>query len=200
MGENGSRRKIRALTAIVETMITALYGTLTREQATVTFAKLVADGDPLATAISNELTTHEIDRALAATECALESHEEVLNAIPAFHHLNHAQREQARVMRVAEEAVDGACEAGNADPEGAFIEVMLRDLEAQRGESPEIGATSRFEDRVEKLPEPWRHHARQGIESVRNRVGAHPSDLPCPSEAPAPERASHHRSMPQGDD
>ena len=200
MGENGSRRKIRALTAIVQTMITAVYGTLTRGQATVTFAKLVADGDPLATAISNELTREEIDRALAATECTLESHEEVLNAIPAFHHLNDAQRERARVMRVGEEAVDGACEAENADPEGVFIEVMLRDLEERRGESLEIGATSRFEDWVEKLPEPWRHHARQGIESVRNRVRPDFSSASRSSGGPNPEKASHHRSMPQGDD
>ena len=200
MGENGSRRKIRALTAIVETMITALYGTLTRGQATVTFAKLVADGDPLATAISNELTREEIDRALAATECAMESHEEVLNAIPAFHHLTDGQRERARVMRVAEEAVDGACEAGNADPEGAFIEVMLRDLEERRGESLETGATSRFEDWVEKLPEPWRHHATKGIESVRSRVGTDSSSASRSSGGPNPQKASHHRSMPQGDD
>ena len=200
MEEKDVHRRIATLTAIVETMITAVYGTLTRGQATGTFAKLVADGDPLATAISNELTREEIDRALAATECTLESHEEVLNAIPAFHHLTDGQREQARVMRVAEEAVDGACEAENADPEGAFIEVMLRDLEAQRGESLETGATSRFEDWVEKLPEPWRHHARKGIESVRNRVRTDSSSASRSSGGANPEKASRHRSMPQGDD
>ena len=39
MDQHDASRKIRALTAIVQTMMTELYGMLTEEQATATFAK-----------------------------------------------------------------------------------------------------------------------------------------------------------------
>lgn len=61
-------------------------------------------------------------------------------------------------MRVAEEAVDQACEAGNTDPERAFIDTMLRDLEEHRGEPTGTSKTASIEDLVEQLPDPLAPH------------------------------------------
>ena len=170
MDESEARRKVAALTAIVQTMVTEFYGTLSAKQATAAFAARVADGEPLACAISSELPSKKIDHALTATESRPEVDENVLNAIPAYHYLSEAQRERAKVMRVAEEAVDRACEVRNTHPEREFADMILRNIAEDRSEPLEVGTAATPEDVVEQLPEPWRRHAKKGMESLRERV------------------------------
>ena len=167
MDENGLSRKIRALTAIVQTMMTEFYGALGKEDAATSFRELVADGDPLATAISNNVAEHEIDEALTSTGRLYATHEEALRAKPVYRYLTEEQRERGRIMRVAEDAIDQACTPGVADPERAILDAILGDLAAHRSEMPDN--TAAINELVQHLPEPWRRHARKGLQIVRDQ-------------------------------
>ena len=170
MDDNEADRRIAALTAIVQMLILDTYGPPGGENAMTSFRELANEGDPLASAISNELTEPEIEQALGSTGRPHATHEAALRATPVHPYLTEEQRERARVrvMRVAEDEVDQACSSGNADPERTIIHALIGDLAEHRGETPEIRGT--VDEVVEELPEPWRMHARKAVQSVRENA------------------------------
>ena len=85
MSENDSRRKIHALTAIVQMLTTEAYGAHPEEDAARAldeFHELADSGDPLANAIRNELTGQEIEQAFVSPNPPHATHEEALRATP----------------------------------------------------------------------------------------------------------------------
>ena len=71
MGENGSGRKIHALTAIVQMLTAEVYGAHRQEDAAHAleeFHELADSGDPLANAIRNELTGQDDRRSIRLAE------------------------------------------------------------------------------------------------------------------------------------
>ena len=118
------------------------------------------DGDPIACAIANVLTDAEIEQALTAPSVAHATHGEALRALPVYPYLTPEQRERARLMRVAEDAMEEAPSAANGDPGCEVMKALVGDLAERRGAKPNTNAT--FQEIVEDLPEPWRRSGSQG--------------------------------------
>ena len=166
MDENEAHRRVGALTAIVQMLLPDRYGPASEENAMTSFRELANAGDPLASAISNELAEPEIEQALVSRGRTYATHEAALRATSVYPYLTEEQRDRARVLRVAEDAVDRACTAGDADPERTIIHALLADLTEHRGVRPEKSQGS-VDEVVDGLPEPWRMQARKAMESVR---------------------------------
>ena len=181
MGENGSSRKNHALTAIVQMLTAEVYGAHRQEDAAHAleeFHELADSGDPLANAIRNELTGQTIEEAFVSPKPPHATHEEALRATPVYPYLTDDQRERARVLRVAEDAIEQACSPGSEEPERTVLRAILDDLAEHRSEVPDT--TGPVDDVVEHLPEPWQMQARKAMQSVRNHAGTSYSGDSCP--------------------
>ena len=99
MVQTEAKRRIGALTAIVKMLMPDRYGAPRQDDAVNSILELAEDGDPLASAITNELTKDEIEQALASPKGPHATHEEALRAIPVYSCLTPEQRERARDAR-----------------------------------------------------------------------------------------------------
>lgn len=169
MDQADSDWQIGTLTAIVRMLVVEHYGPLGDSGAPDALRALAHEGDPLACAIVNVLGESEIDQAFATPGRPHATHEEALRALPVWPYLTSEQRERARLLRVAEDAVDRACAAGAEEPERVALEALLDDLAEHRGDVPtRCGSVDALGD---ALPEPWRTYARMAVGCVREMTG-----------------------------
>ena len=189
MDENEARRKIAALTAIVQTMMAEVYcglGTLSARQ---WFDLQREEDEALATAIANELCEEELDRAFGWTQGALGSSAEEVRANPVAPHLRAEQRTRARVALLTHEEADHAHTLALRMPQRPGEPPLTAQARIRMGEEAFLGRveidvlhehegwsgfTTRAKpdpsERLEHLPEPWRKHAAKRLPELRARI------------------------------
>ena len=189
MDENEARRKIAALTAIVQTMMAEVYcglGTLSARQ---WFDLQREEDEALATAIANELCEEELDRAFGWTQAALGSSAEEVRANPVAPHLRAEQRTRARVALLTHEEADHAHTLALRMPQHLGEPPLTAQARIRMGEEAFLGRieidvlhehegwsgfTTRAKpdpsERLEHLPEPWRKHAAKRLPELRARI------------------------------
>ena len=182
----GARRRIAALSAIVEAMLQELLSGSGngREE----FERRLADDDALAMAVASELGDCALARALAPAGGGFASPAEELAANPVTPHLDAEQRERARVSLLAQEEADHAHTLAVRAPdrrdlpltadarlrlaEEAFLGRLEIDvLHEREGWSGFVTTTlANTDERVAELPEPWRRHAARRLPEIGARV------------------------------
>ena len=165
-------RRIAARNAVIQILMRELYGCPDETERSVReFQELAENGDPIVCAIANVLTDAEIEQALTVPSVAHATHGEALRALPVYPYLTPEQRERARLMRVAEDAMEEAPISANVDPGCEVMKALVGDLAERRAAKPKPIAT--FQEIVEDLPEPWRQQVRKALATVGGRsVGA----------------------------
>ena len=183
MDHNARDRKIAALTAIVQTMMSELFCDAPHNTP-APFENAVSDDDPLALAIGNTLTPDEIAHAFAWVNASLRSRDEALAAMPVVRCLRAEQQVRVRVMLVASDAADEAHtvavgpreaprrDAGRAVAIGTrrFVEAMTSDALANRGAPLGHAAQATTDERIAALPEPWRTRTRRDLERLKDQI------------------------------
>ena len=189
MGEDEARRKISALTAIVQAMLREVYWGSGSEAGWKRFELRLEDDDALAMAIANELGPDELARAFGWIDAVFASGRDELAANPVTPHLSEEQRMRARVALLAHEEVDHAhtlaVRAPDRPDEGALsvgerlqlaeeaflgrLEIdVLHEREGWSGFTTMAKADR--DRRLAHLPEPWRKHAAKRLPELRARV------------------------------
>ena len=165
-------RRIAARNAVIQMLMRELYRLPDEAERSVReFQELADNGEPIACAIVNVLTDAEIEQALTAPSVAHATHGEALRALPVYPYLTPEQRERARLMRVAEDAMEEAPISANVDPGCELMQARVGDLAKRRGAKPNTSAA--LQEIVDDLPEPWRQQVRKALATVRGRsVGA----------------------------
>lgn len=174
------RRKLAALTAIVQTMILERYWERDEERAKRRFLRMAEADHPVAMAIVDVLSEEELDSAFRWPGGTARDGAQGLAATPVLGFLTEAQYERARVAAVAEDAAEqaqwlvaetpGRTNAVPGHIEGAedrFVSAMFEDLVERRGETAQASAKGAVDERVEAMPEPWRSLTRRELERLR---------------------------------
>ena len=103
-----ARRKIAALTAIVQTMMHHVYAGFAAKSGRPVFDLQLEDDEVLAMAIANELDQAALTHAFGWAEAAFGSLNDELSSTPVTPHLGEDQRTRARVALLALEEMDHA--------------------------------------------------------------------------------------------
>ena len=189
MDDNETRRTIAALKAIIQMLLPAVYPRDGDGGGGTFFKELLADDEPAAIAIANELSEDEIERAFEWAKGAHDGVDEELRAMPVIAYLGAEQVERVRVMLIAHDSGDEAIEVaiGAPDPpdreplgleervrigERSCLTALARDASSQRGGGLTQDAGRTIEGMVQALPEPWRRHGKVGLERIRGAVTA----------------------------
>ena len=189
MEDNEARRKIAALTAIVQTMMDEVYSGLDSLSAREWFDLQVREDELLAMAIANELSEEELDRAFGWTEAGLGSSANEVTASPVAPHLRAKQRNRARVALLAHEEADHAHTLAVRMPQRPDAPPLSAEERIRMGEEAFLGRieidvlhqhqgwsgfTTRAKpdpnERLEHLPEPWRKHAAKRLPTLGARI------------------------------
>ena len=189
MDDNEARRKIAALTAIVQTMMDEVYSGLDSLSAREWFDLQVREDELLATAIANELSEEELDRAFGWTEAAFGPSANEGSASPVAPHLRAEQRNRARVALLAHKEADNAHTLAVRMPQRPSEAPLNTEERVRAGEEAFLGRieidvlhehegwsgfTTRAKpdpsERLEHLPEPWRKHAAKRLPALRARI------------------------------
>lgn len=189
MNEDEARRKIAALTAIIQTMLHEVYCESGGETGRERFDHGLHDDDALALAIANELDADELARAFGWTDAVFASGGEELAANPVTPHLSEEQRMRARVALLAQEEVDHAHTLAVRAPDRPGVGPLSADERVRLAEEAFLGrleidvlheregwsgfitmAKANPDERLAHLPEPWRKHAAGALPDLRARV------------------------------
>ena len=172
-------RTVAALTAIVQTMLPALYAGGPQQ-----FDEAVHDDEPLALAIDNTLSAEAIAEGFAWSGASPRSPDAELAAIPAAAFLSAEQRLRTRVMFVSDNAADAA-HAMALGPRGAprrdgtsvldlaarhFVDAMTRDARSHAADVAATAPAAPVEARIAALPEPWRSRTRHDLARLTDWV------------------------------
>ena len=103
MDQSEAKRTIAALKAIIQTMMPEFYWMQSGGLPKQNFLESLEKDEPIALAISNELTESEIEEAFGWTKMASEGGETELRATPVTRFLNAEQTERLRASMVASE-------------------------------------------------------------------------------------------------
>ena len=112
MNQKGASRQIAAFKAIIQTMMPEFYLMQSGGPPKENFLESLEKDEPIAMAISNELTESEIEDAFGWPKRASEGGETELRATPVTPFLNAEQTERLRASMVASELGYGAREEG----------------------------------------------------------------------------------------
>ena len=189
MDENETRRKIAALTAIVQTMMHEVYSGPGEASGREWFDLQLEEDELVAMAIANELGEEELDRAFGWVEGAFGSSGNEVSASPVASHLREDQRTRARVALLALEEVDHAHTLAVRMPDRPGVPPLTNEERIRMGEEAFLGrieidvlhehegwsgfttmAKSDLKERLEHLPEPWRKHAGKRLPELRARL------------------------------
>ena len=189
MGENEARRKIAALTAIVQTMMHEVYSGPGHESGRERFDFQIEEDELLAMAIANELGEEELERAFGWVEAAYGSGSDEVSASPVAPHLREEQRKRARVALLANEEADNAHTLAVRMPDHRGEPPLTAEDRVRIGEEAFLGrieidvlhehegwsgfttmARPDPKDRLEHLPEPWRKHVVKTLPVLRARL------------------------------
>ena len=189
MNEDESRRKIAALTAIVQTMLHEVYCESGSETGRERFDHGLYDDDALAIAIANEIEADELARAFGWTDAVFASGRDELAANPVTPHLSEEQRIRARVALLAQEEVDHAHTLAVRAPDRPGVGSLSADERVRLAEEAFLGrleidvlheregwsgfttmAKADPHERLAHLPEPWRKNAARRLPELRARV------------------------------
>ena len=189
MNDNEARRKVAALTAIVQTMMDEVYSGLGSLSAREWFDLQVREDELLAMAIANELSEEELDRAFDWTEAAFGPSANEVSANPVAPHLRAEQRNRARVALLAHEEADHAHTFAVRMPQRPDAPPLSAQERVRMGEEAFLGrieidvlhehegwsgftttAKPDPSERLEHLPEPWRKHAAKRLPALRARI------------------------------
>ena len=189
MDEDAARRKIAALTAIVQTMIHEVFSGPGEKNGRETFDLQFEEDELLAMAIANELTEEELDRAFGWVETAYGPSSDEVSASPVAPHVRPDQRTRARVALLANEEADNAHTLAVRIPdrpgepqltaedririgvEAILGKIEIDVLHEQEGWSAfTTTAKSDRRERLDHLPEPWRKHAARTLPVLRARL------------------------------
>ena len=182
-------RKIAALKAIIQALMPGVYWDEDLEGSMDEFLERLADDEPVALAISNELSGGEIGDAFAWEKRSHKDIDEEMEGHPVTGHLSEAQAGRARVRIVAMDGAEAAVELATKEYEPAdakypirnedrveigasvLVEWMMDDAAKRRGEAFTVKNERSIDASVNDLPEPWRTHARRRLEEVRRAIG-----------------------------
>ena len=186
---NEARRKIAALTAIVQTMMHEVYSGPHRQSAREWFDLQVREDELLAMAIANELSEEELVQAFGWMEAAFGSSGNEVSASPVAAHLRAEQRMRARIALLAHQEADHAHTLAVRMPERPGAPPLADEERVRMGEEAFVGRVeidvlhehegwSGFttmakpdpKERLEHLPEPWRKHAAKRLPELRARI------------------------------
>ena len=189
MEENEARRKIAALTAIVQTMMPEIYEGPGEASGKEWFDLQLEEDQLLAMAIANELGEDELDRAFGWMEEAFGSSSNEVSASPVAPHLPAEQRERARVALLALAEVDHAHTLAVRMPDRPGVPPLTDEERVRMGEEAFLGrieidvlhehegwssfttmAKPDLKERLDHLPEPWRKHATKRLPELRARL------------------------------
>ena len=189
MEENEARRKIAALTAIVQTMMNEVYSEPGEASGKEWFDLQLEEDQLLAMAIANELDEEELDRAFGWVEVAFGSSSNEIAASPVAPHLPAEQRERARIALLAHEEADHALTLAVRMPDRPGVPHLTPEERVRMGEEAFLGrieidvlhehegwssfttmAKPDLKERLEHLPEPWRKHAGKRLPELRARL------------------------------
>ena len=189
MDDNEARRKIAALTAIVQTMMHEVYSGPGKESGRESFDRQVEEDELLAIAIANELGEEELARAFGWVEVAFGSSKDEVSVSPVAPHLREDQPTRARVALLALEEVDHAHTLAVRMPDRPGVPPLSDEERVRMGEEAFLGrieidvlhehegwsgfttmAKPEPNERLEHLPEPWRKHAAKRLPELRARL------------------------------
>ena len=190
VNDNEARRKIAALTAIVQTMMHEVYSGSGNEGGRESFDLQVDEDELLAMAIANELTEEELARAFGWMEGAFGSGSNEVSASPVAPHLRAEQRMRARIALLALEEADHAHTLAVRIPNRAGEPPLSDEERVRMGEEAFLGrmeidvlheherwsagfttmAKPEPNERLKHLPEPWRKHAAKRLPELRARL------------------------------
>ena len=189
MDEKEERRKIAALTAIVQTMIHEVFSGTGGKNGRELFDLQLKEDELLAMAIGNELTEEELDRAFGWVEEAYGSSRDEISASPVATHVRADQRTRARVALLANEEADNAHTLAVRMPDRPGEPPLTAEDRIRVGEEAFLGrieidvlheqegwatfttkAKSDPKERLDHLPEPWRKHASRTLPVLRARL------------------------------
>ena len=189
MEENEARRKIAALTAIVQTMMPEIYEGPGEASGKEWFDLQLEEAQLLAMAIANELGDQELDRAFGWMEEAFGSSSNEVSASPVAPHLPAEQRERARIALLAHEEADHALTLAVRMPDRPGMPPLTDEERVRMGEETFLGrieidvlhvhegwssfttmAMSDLKERLDHLPELWRKHATKRLPELRARL------------------------------
>ena len=189
MDDSEARRKIAALTAIVQTMMHEVYSGPGNEGGRESFDLQVEEDELLAMAIANELGEEELARAFDWVEVAFGSSGNEVSASPVTPHLRAEQRTRARIALLALEEADHAHTLAVRIPDRAGEPPLSDEERVRMGEEAFLGrieidvlhehegwsgfttmAKPEPNERLERLPEPWRKHAAKRLPELRARL------------------------------
>ena len=187
--ENEARRKIAALTAIVQTMMHEVYSGPGEASGREWFDLQLEEDELLAMGIANELDEEELDRAFGWVEVAFGSSSNEVSASPVAPHLRAEQRKRARIALLALEEVDHAHTLAVRTPDRPGEPPLSDEERVRMGEEAFLGrieidvlhehegwsgfttmAKPEPNERLEHLPEPWRKHAARRLPELRARI------------------------------
>ena len=189
MDENEARRKIAALTAIIQTMMHEVYSGPGEASGREWFDLQLEEDELLALGIANELDEEELDGAFGWVEVAFGASSNEVSASPVAPHLHEDQRTRARVALLALEEVDHAHTLAARMPDRRGVAPLSAEERVRMGEEAFLGrieidvlhehegwssfttmAKSDLKERLEHLPEPWRKHAGKRLPELRARL------------------------------
>ena len=189
MDENEARRKIAALTAIIQTMMHEVYEGPGEQSGREWFDLQLEEDQLLAMAIANELGEKELDLAFGWVDEAFGSSSNEVSASPVAPHLPAERRKRARVSLLALEEVDHAHTLAMRMPDRPGMPPLTAEERVRMGEEAFLGrieidvlhehegwssfttmAMSDLNERIEYLPEPWRKHAAKRLPELRARL------------------------------
>ena len=183
-------RKVAALIGIIQTMMPAVYTCSGKRSAREWFDRQVEEDELLAMAIARELSEEELAHAFGWADAAFGSHDDEIAASPVLPHVPADERTRARVALLALEEADNAHTlAVRAPAERPGGPPLTVDERVQLGEEVFLGrieidvlhahagwsdfmsmAEGNRTERLERLPEPWRKHAKRRVPELRARL------------------------------
>ncbi|MCY4450316.1 MAG: hypothetical protein OXC01_00020 [Immundisolibacterales bacterium] len=189
MDENETRRKIAALTAIVQTMMHEVYSGPGDGSGRKRFDLQLEEDELLAMAIANELGEEELGRAFTWVEGANGSSGDEVSAGPISPHLREEQRKRARIALLADQEADHAHTLAVRMPDRPGEPSLTTEDRIRIGEEAFLGrieidvlhehegwsgfttkAKPGPDERLAHLPEPWRKHAEKRLPELRARL------------------------------
>ena len=189
MNGGEARRRIAALTAIVQTLMRETYCGAGPENGRALFELQIEDDELLAMAIRNEFDKAALAEVFSVSAAGAGPVADEVAASPLAPHLTPQQRHAARVALLAHREADDAHtlavrapqNPGSREPsaedlirfgEEAFLGRMeidvLHEREGWSGFATRAKADA--EVRIAHLPEPWRKHGRKRLPELRARI------------------------------
>ena len=189
MDDGEARRKIAALTAIVQTMMHEVYSGSGNESGRESFDLQVDEDELLAMAIANELTEEELAQAFDWMEGAFGTSGNEVSASPVAPHLRAEPRMRARIALLALEEADHAHTLAVRMPDRPGEPPLSDEERVRMGEEAFLGrmeidvlhehegwsgfttmAKPEPNERLEHLPEPWKKHTAKRLPELRARL------------------------------